>query len=141
MIELCLARSARRASRDCFKGGFINKDKPETTAGIRTDSMTAINIQNKMEDLARQIRHHRFLYYVLSAPAISDSEFDQLYRELEQLEKLHPNWSMPIALHRKWVAPQALSLNKCGIEFRCLAYPTQRHTRNCKNGKTGLIGL
>jgi len=53
--------------------------------------MTGINIQDRMEDLARQIRHHRFLYYVLSTPTISDNEFDGLYRELEDLEKLYPN--------------------------------------------------
>ena len=47
-------------------------------------------IQARMEDLSRQIRHHRFLYYVLSTPEISDQEFDSLYKELEELEKKHP---------------------------------------------------
>ena len=49
------------------------------------------DIQGKMEDLARQIRHHRFLYYVLSTPEISDDEFDKIYRELEDLEKRYPD--------------------------------------------------
>jgi DNA ligase (NAD+) len=53
--------------------------------------MTTADIQYRMEDLARQIRHHRFLYYVLSAPAISDTEFDKIYRELEDLEKRYPD--------------------------------------------------
>lgn len=48
------------------------------------------HIQEKMSALSRQIEHHRFRYYVLSQPEISDEEFDTLYRELEQLEVKYP---------------------------------------------------
>ncbi len=48
-----------------------------------------------MEDLARQIRHHRFLYYVLNAPEISDDKFDKIYRQLEDLEKQYPRFANP----------------------------------------------
>ena len=40
--------------------------------------------------LRREIERHNHLYYVLDAPEISDTEFDALFRELESLEKLHP---------------------------------------------------
>ncbi len=52
-------------------------------------------IQDRMEDLSRQIRHHRFLYYVLNQPAISDAQFDKLYHELEDLEKRYPHLANP----------------------------------------------
>lgn len=52
-------------------------------------------IQARMEDLSRQVRHHRFLYYVLSQPQISDAQFDVLYHELEDLEKRYPNLANP----------------------------------------------
>ncbi len=57
----------------------------------KIDELTSMQIQEKMEDLSRQIRHHRFLYYVLSQPIISDAEFDKLYRQLEELEKEYPS--------------------------------------------------
>lgn len=40
------------------------------------------------------IRHHDFLYYIEASPEISDFEYDQLYKELEWMEKEHPEWIM-----------------------------------------------
>ena len=45
--------------------------------------------------LADQIQGHRFAYYVLDAPTISDGEFDRLMRELEALEEAHPGLRTP----------------------------------------------
>lgn len=52
--------------------------------------MTTANIQHTIDDLRQQLRHHSYLYYVLDDPEISDSEYDRLYRQLEQLEKEYP---------------------------------------------------
>ena len=38
---------------------------------------------------------HRYRYYVLSDPQITDGEFDQLMRELESLEAAHPELDHP----------------------------------------------
>ncbi len=40
--------------------------------------------------LRSTLNHHNRLYYVLDDPEISDSEYDQLLRELQELETLHP---------------------------------------------------
>lgn len=48
-----------------------------------------------MEELRSEINHHRFLYYVLDRPAISDAEFDLLFRELQKLESEHPELIIP----------------------------------------------
>ena len=45
--------------------------------------------------LADQIQGHRFAYYVLDAPTVSDGEFDRLMRELEALEDQHPGLRTP----------------------------------------------
>jgi len=51
--------------------------------------------ENKPEDRIRELRslleHHNRLYYTQAAPEISDAEYDKLYRELEDLEKKHPD--------------------------------------------------
>lgn len=43
-----------------------------------------------IEKLREQIRQHDYLYYVLDAPTIPDSEYDRLFRELQALENSHP---------------------------------------------------
>jgi DNA ligase (NAD+) len=45
--------------------------------------------------LTAAARWHNHLYYAKAAPEISDSEFDALLRELDQLESEHPNLAHP----------------------------------------------
>ncbi len=45
--------------------------------------------------LRRDIRRHEHLYYVLDRPAISDTEFDALLRELQRIEAAHPALVVP----------------------------------------------
>ncbi|MEM6530998.1 MAG: NAD-dependent DNA ligase LigA [Myxococcota bacterium] len=47
--------------------------------------------QKRIEELRGQLTEHAHRYYVLDAPVISDSEYDRLYRELENLEVAHPD--------------------------------------------------
>ena len=44
----------------------------------------------RVNKLREQIRYHDFLYYVRSQPKISDSEYDRLFNELQNLEEQHP---------------------------------------------------
>jgi len=46
---------------------------------------------SRIAELRRQIRHHEERYYVANQPEISDAEFDELLRELQQLEADHPD--------------------------------------------------
>ncbi|MEU1533486.1 NAD-dependent DNA ligase LigA [Streptomyces fagopyri] len=45
--------------------------------------------------LAEQIEEHRFRYYVKDQPVVSDTEFDQLLRSLEELEERYPELRTP----------------------------------------------
>jgi len=46
--------------------------------------------KKKIERLRKKIHHHNYQYYVLNEPIISDYQYDQLYEELEELERLFP---------------------------------------------------
>ena len=46
-------------------------------------------------ELAETIRHHDYRYYVLDSPAIDDRDYDALFRELEGLERDHPELVTP----------------------------------------------
>ena len=47
----------------------------------------ADKIGQKIAALVHEIEEHNYNYYVLDRPVISDSEFDKLFRELQELEK------------------------------------------------------
>jgi len=53
------------------------------------------NIQDEIESLREEIRHHEYRYYVLDDPEISDAEFDRMMNALKKLEAEHPDHVTP----------------------------------------------
>jgi DNA ligase (NAD+) len=53
------------------------------------------SIQKKIESLRDKIREHEYKYFVLTQPSISDQEYDKLVKELEAIEKEHPELITP----------------------------------------------
>ncbi|TLX74378.1 NAD-dependent DNA ligase LigA [Labilibacter sediminis] len=49
-------------------------------------------IQQKIQSLRTQLNQHNHNYYVLNQPNISDFEFDQMMKELIDLEQAHPEF-------------------------------------------------
>ncbi len=49
----------------------------------------------RIEQLREKLNHHSYQYYVLDSPEIPDSEYDRLYRELQQLEQKYPDLVTP----------------------------------------------
>jgi DNA ligase (NAD+) len=52
-------------------------------------------IKQRIEQLRAEINHHNYRYYVLDSPEISDAEYDELMRELKQLEEEYPQFLTP----------------------------------------------
>ncbi|HWB71942.1 MAG TPA: NAD-dependent DNA ligase LigA, partial [Egibacteraceae bacterium] len=52
-------------------------------------------LRNRVEALRTEIEQHRYRYYVLSDPHVTDAEFDALLRELAELEARHPELDHP----------------------------------------------
>ena len=50
------------------------------------------DIQNKIEELRKQINYHNNRYYVLDSPEISDAEYDSLMQQLRKLEAEYPQF-------------------------------------------------
>lgn len=51
-----------------------------------------MNIKKRIEELRAELHRHNYNYYVLNAPEISDKQFDDMMRELQDLEKEHPEY-------------------------------------------------
>lgn len=54
-----------------------------------------MNIEQQITTLRNELREHNYNYYVLDNPTISDFEFDQKLKQLQELEKAHPEFHDP----------------------------------------------
>jgi len=54
-----------------------------------------MNFVDRILKIREELRDHNYRYYVLDNPIISDSEYDTLLRELEELENTHPKLITP----------------------------------------------
>jgi DNA ligase (NAD+) len=52
-------------------------------------------VKEQIERLRIELNQHNYNYYVLSSPTISDFEFDQKLKELQQLEERYPEFNDP----------------------------------------------
>ena len=57
--------------------------------------MPSERVQQQIEKLREEIRHHEYRYYVLDDPEIPDAQFDALMNQLKKLEKEHPELVTP----------------------------------------------
>ncbi len=53
------------------------------------------NIQQQIEDLRAELHQHNYRYYIEDQPTISDLEFDQKLKHLQELEQAHPEFYDP----------------------------------------------
>ena len=67
--------------------------------------MADVQTRRRVESLRVEIEAHRYRYYVLSDPAVTDAEFDALMRELQELEAQHPELDHPDSPTHKVGAP------------------------------------
>ena len=51
-----------------------------------------MTVKEKIEELRAELHRHNYNYYVLNTPEISDKEFDDKMRELQDLEQAHPEY-------------------------------------------------
>lgn len=73
------------------------------------------DLTSRITELESSLAYHKNLYYNLSAPEISDAEYDAIEEELKRLREAHP------VLANSIVADEDSSLNQVGASF----YDTQ----------------
>ncbi len=52
-------------------------------------------VKEKIKSLTEFLKFHQHLYYKLNQPIISDKTYDEKLKELEELEKLYPEFALP----------------------------------------------
>ncbi|MGQ0694837.1 MAG: NAD-dependent DNA ligase LigA [Nitrospiraceae bacterium] len=73
---------------------------------------TTSSVQERLDYLKNQIRHHDYLYYVKACPEISDGEYDCLFHELVELEQAHPELVTSDSPTQRIGAPPLAELGK-----------------------------
>ena len=54
-----------------------------------------MDVKERIDELRRLLNQYNYDYYVLNNPQVSDFDFDALMRELQELEKAHPEFFDP----------------------------------------------
>lgn len=52
--------------------------------------MSLKDTKARILELRRELNEHNYNYHILASPVITDTEYDRLFVELQQLEQLHP---------------------------------------------------
>jgi len=68
-------------------------------------SVVRVSIREEVEKLRKAVGDHNYRYYVLDAPEISDAEYDQMMRRLEELEREYPELYDPNSPTQRVGAP------------------------------------
>ena len=54
-----------------------------------------MSTKKQIEELREKLNHYNYAYYVENNPVVSDYEFDQMLRQLQDLELAHPEFADP----------------------------------------------
>jgi DNA ligase (NAD+) len=81
----------------------LRSDTKDAERSLRSDTKDAVegaedvpaDVRERHTVLSEEINGHRFRYYVLDSPTISDGEFDALWHELLAIEEAHPGLVTP----------------------------------------------
>jgi DNA ligase (NAD+) len=75
----------------------------------------ATDVRSRIDELVEELNEHSYRYHVLDAPIIDDAAYDRLFRELEQLEREHPE-------HLREDSPTQRVGEKIGGDFPSVAH-------------------
>ncbi|RAX47562.1 DNA ligase (NAD(+)) LigA [Arthrobacter sp. AQ5-06] len=70
--------------------GPVEETANSTAERTEPDAVPAGSVREEYENLTDLVRKYRFAYYQEDEPLVSDAEFDELFRQLEEIEALHP---------------------------------------------------
>ena len=68
---------------------------PDQPGHAAPDALSREEAAAEIEWLRAEVDRHNHLYHVESAPEVSDSAYDDLFRRLQALEAAHPSLAMP----------------------------------------------
>ncbi len=77
-----------------------------------------MELKEKMDRMVEELNAANYRYYVLDDPTMDDRDYDLKLRELEELEKDHPELARADSPQSGWAARPCLNLKKLPIRCR-----------------------
>jgi DNA ligase (NAD+) len=56
---------------------------------------TQSHLQKQVQSLCDQLNEHNYRYYILDDPSVSDAEYDHIFKQLQKIEREHPELITP----------------------------------------------
>ncbi len=78
-----------------FSLGDLSAPSPESSRSVPPASETGDSLRREIAARRAELERHNRLYYIDATPEISDAEYDRLFREVEEMEKAHPELDDP----------------------------------------------
>ena len=91
-----------------------------------TEKARLLELRKKIDELSYQ-------YYTLDKPTVTDYEYDMMYRELENIEKAHPDWVTPDSPTQRVGSKISGGFEKYTHDRPMLSLATSSATTNCGN--------
>jgi DNA ligase (NAD+) len=75
----------------------VAPDLGETVRGlfIILTMASKLTLEQQLQELRDELRHHEYLYYVEDSPELTDAQYDALMNKLKKLEAEHPDLVTP----------------------------------------------
>lgn len=83
--------------------------------------MNLAEIKDTIENLRKELDYHNYLYYVKSAPEISDFDFDMKLKSLEKLEQEYPQFDDPYSPTKRVGSDVTSEFNQVKHQFPVLS--------------------
>ena len=96
------------------------------------DNDNSAKTQVILEELTAQIRRHDHLYYVQDRPEISDSEYDVLFRKLQDLESRYPHLVTAASPTQRVGAPPLEQFKKVRHEYPLLSLDSELNIQDVR---------
>lgn len=87
-------KKADKKGQEELRKGKKEEDNPNSSNRMEWRDKITIPI-TKLEEYRKGVellKKWDYYYYILDAPLVTDEEYDQLYRAVEEFEKNYPNW-------------------------------------------------
>ena len=74
--------------------------------------------KEEIERLKKLVNYHNNLYYNLDNPVLSDTQYDELYKQLKDLEDQYPQYAPKTLPPSAWAGKRAIYLRPSSTPFR-----------------------
>ena len=83
-------------------------------------------MKSYIEQLRKELHQHNYNYYVLNSPTLSDKDFDDKLRELQNLENQYPELFDPLSPTQRVGSDLSEAFEQASHQRECLLFLSKK---------------